>query len=185
MAVTPEPAASSPRLPFGFQPGEQVLRVCRRHWLFLWPRLLFMALVAVLPPVVVGLLVSAAGAYHGAGAKVFWVGAGIYLLFWGLRLFLTWYKYNHDIWVITNQRLVDSIKPNPFSMTISTADLVNLQDITVERSGILRTIFDFGDIICQTAAEKQEFRLSGIPDPRSVQALIDGERDRERLRYRA
>jgi hypothetical protein len=86
--------------------------------------------------------------------------------------------------VITNQRLIDSYKSNPFSLKVATADLVNVQDMSVERHGILRTMLDYGDILCQTAAEMQGFRLAGIPDPRTVQALVDRERDRERLRTR-
>ncbi len=172
-------------LPVTLQDGESVLILARRHWLFLWPRLIVLGLIAVVPPAVIAGLMSQTDAYEGLAAKAFWVVAAVYLLYWGVRIFLTWYRYNHDVWVITNQRLIDSLKSTPFSLRISTADLVNVQDITVERSGVLRTIFDFGDIICQTAAEKEEFRLAGIPDPRAVQALIDRERDRERLRYRA
>ena len=101
-----------------------------------------------------------------------------------MRVFLIWYRYRHDIWVITNQRLVDSFKSNPFSLRVATADLVNVQDMTVVRNGILRTLLDYGDIVCQTAAELQDFRLVGIPDPRDTQALVDRERDRERTRLR-
>jgi hypothetical protein len=84
--------------------------------------------------------------------------------------------------VITNQRIIDSTKTTPFKHKMSTADLVNIQDMTVERNGILRTMLDYGDIVCQTAADVQEFRLPGIPDPRDVQLLVDRERDRERMR---
>ena len=101
-----------------------------------------------------------------------------------MRAFLAWYRYHNDIWVVTNQRLVDSFKRHPFSLRISTADLINIQDMTIERSGVLRTLMDYGNIVCQTAAEQQDFRLIGIPDPRATQALVDRERDRERLRVR-
>jgi hypothetical protein len=30
----------------------------------------------------------------------------------------------------------------------------------------------------------QDFRLTGVPDPRAAQALVDRERDRERMRSR-
>ncbi len=159
--------------------------LCRRHWLFLWPRLFLMLLVAVVPATAVAVLMSKADAYEGTAEKVFWVVAGVYLVYWALRILFAWYRYHHDVWVITNQRLIDSIRNNPFSLKVSTADLVNVQDMTVERSGILRTVFDFGDVICQTAADVQEFRISSIANPREVQALVDRERDRERLRYKA
>jgi hypothetical protein len=180
-----QPQASQPRLSFALQEGETVLDIRRRHWLFLWPRMAVMLVFAIALPAVLAWLMSETGAFEGVGQTVFWIAAGLYLVYWGIRIFLAWYQYHNDVWVITNQRLVDSRKGNPFNLQLSTADLVNVQDITVQRSGILRTVFDFGDIICQTASERQQFTLSGIPDPRSAQALIDRERDRERLRYRA
>jgi hypothetical protein len=184
-AAPPPAPVEQPKLPFPMQDGESVLIVCRRHWLYLWPRLILMTLVAVGLTAVVAWVLSEVGAFEGIGRTAFFIVAAVWLLYWGTRIFLTWYRYNNDIWVVTNQRLVDSLKTNPFNLQVSTADLVNVQDITVHRSGILRTIFDFGDILCQTAAERQAFVLSGIPRPRAVQALIDRERDRERLRYRA
>jgi hypothetical protein len=183
--AAPAPPVEQPNLPFPLQEGESVLRLCRRHWLYLWPRLILMTLIAIGLTVAVAWLLSEIGAFEGIGRTAFWVIAAVWLVYWGGRIFLTWYRYNNDIWVISNQRLIDSLKTNPFNLQVSTADLVNVQDITVHRSGILRTLFDFGDIHCQTAAERQAFVLSGIPTPRDVQSLIDRERDRERLRYRA
>jgi hypothetical protein len=46
-------------------------------------------------------------------------------------------------------------------------------------------MFGFGDIVCKTAGSSDAFRLRGIPQPQDVQLLIDKERDRERMRYRA
>ena len=120
----------------------------------------------------------------GTPAKVVWALLIIHAAYRALRSFLTWYRYHNDIWVITNQRLIDSYKKHPFSLEIATADLVNVQDMSVERNGVLRTMLDYGDILCQTAAEMQGFRLRGIPNPRAVQALVDRERDRERMRTR-
>jgi hypothetical protein len=56
--------------------------------------------------------------------------------------------------------------------------------MTVLREGIFRTLFNYGDIVCQTAADIQEFRLVAIPRPQDVQLLVDKERDRERTRGR-
>ena len=185
---TPSPAATPaprpPRLPFPLQDGEIVLKLCRRHWLYLWPRMGFMAILALTPVVVVAVLLSKADALDGTTGKVFWIAAAVYLAYWAVRILLGWYRYHNDIWVVTNQRIIDSTKTTPFNLKISTADLVNIQDMSVERDGIVRTVFDYGDIVCQTAAEVQEFRLAGIPHPREVQALVDRERDRERLRTR-
>jgi hypothetical protein len=171
---------------FPLQPGESVLRVYRRHWLYLWPNILMLILVAFVPPAIIAGLLSTAGAYEGTAALVFWVIAGVWIVVWLVRAFLAWYRYHHDTWILTSQRLIDSYRRHPFSMRMSTADLVNVQDMTVLRDGILRTAFDYGDIICQTAADEQkDFHLSGIPHPREALALVDRERDRERAGRRA
>jgi len=184
--TNPAPGGNTktPGLTVPLQDGEQVLKLCRRHWVYLWPLIAIYLLVALIPPVVLGILLEQAGGYHGLGEKIFWVVAWIYLGYWLVRIFLAWYRYRHDIWAITNQRLIDSYKRHPFSLRVSTADLVNVQDMTIRRDGLLRTVLDYGDIVCQTAAEQQDFRLVGIPDPREVQSLVDRERDRERLRIR-
>ena len=87
--------------------------------------------------------------------------------------------------MITNQRLIDSYKRIRFSLRVSTADLVNVQDMTVARNGLLahdprlrrHRLPDGG-------SRGRSFRLAGIPNPREVQALVDRERDRERMRLR-
>jgi hypothetical protein len=179
-----EPTPTAPRqdVPFPLQEGETILRLFRRHWIYLWPNVSLKLLLAVLPPIV-ALIAGAGGPSDGAWA-VLWVGLAANLVYWLVRAFLSWYRYHNDIWVVTNQRLIDSYKPHPFSLRVATADLVNLQDMTVVRSGVLRTLLDFGDVVCQTASEMQEFRLTGVPDPRAAQALVDRERDRERMRSR-
>jgi len=170
------------KLHFPLHPDEKVLSIAHRHWLYLYPRLVLILLEAVVPVVVLGVILSSAGGLQGTGTKIFAVLTLLWLLFWSIRAFLAWYRYANDVWVITDQRIVDSLKTSPFNLKISTADLVNVLDMTVEQRGVLQSMLNYGDIVCQTAADLQEFRLVGIPHPREVQALVDRERDRERLR---
>ena len=113
----------------------------------------------------------------------FWAAVAVWLLYWGVRLLLNWYRYHNDIWVVTDQRIIDSFKPTPFHLRVGTADLVNIQDMSIEKSGIIPTLLNFGDVVCQTAGTGQQFRIGGVPDPERVQLLVDKERDRERMRY--
>ena len=176
-------AAETGGLPVKLQAGERVLQLCRRHWIYLWPSVALQAVFAFVPLVIGAVALDKAG-IDGTPATIIWALLLLHAAYRALRSLLTWYRYHNDIWVITNQRLIDSYKKHPFSLAVGTADLVNVQDMSVERNGILNTMLDYGDIVCQTAAEMQGFRLRGIPDPRSVQALVDRERDRERMRTR-
>ena len=188
--MTTEPAAAAaPKkdgsLHFPLQENERVLKICRRHWFYLWPRTVWYALLALAPIIVAFVAIVKLADLSGMTATVFWIAALVYLLYWLVRIFFNWYRYNNDIWVVTNQRIVDSTKTTPITLKLSTADLINVQDMTVQRDGLFRTMFNYGDVICQTAAEQQEFRLIGIPHPEDVQLLVDKERDRERVRTRA
>ena len=171
-----------PHLPFPLQDGEQVIQLCRRHWWYLWPRTILWTLFAVVPVVAAVWLLSALDVLSDLGI-FFYIAAANWLIVWLVRLLLNWYAYHNDIWVITNQRIVDSFKPTPISKRLATADLVNIQDMTVEKNGIIKTVLNFGDVICQTAATGEQFRITGVPRPEAVQLLVDKERDRERMRH--
>jgi hypothetical protein len=169
------------KLPFPLQEGEEVLALARRHWLFVYPKLAAGAVVALIP----------VGALWWAMARFDWADNGpprlvalaitvAWLAYWAVRLYFFKYRYDNDIWVITNQRVIDSAKDNWFHLRMSTADLVDIEDMTVTRAGLLGTLFDFGDIGCQTAGAVGKFSLRGIPRPREVQALVDRLRDESR-----
>ncbi len=181
MSMATEPAAN-PRLPFPLQEGERVIELCRRHWWHLWPKSILWLLFAFVPVIAAVWLLSELDILDDLGI-FFWAVAAVWLLYWAVRLLLNWYRYHNDIWVITDQRIIDSFKPTPFRLLVGTADLVNIQDMSIEKSGIIATVLNFGDVVCQTAGTGQQFRISGVPNPEQVQLLVDRERDRERLRY--
>lgn len=172
-------APASVSLPFPLQKQEKVIRVVRRHWWFLWPITLLWAVFAIGAPLVVAWLLDLINLYDNVESW-FWIAAGIWIVFWLIKIGFNWYAYYNDLWVITNQRIVDSRKPHPLKHTLASADLVNIQDMTVEKRGIFGNVFNFGDVVCQTAAAKHLFVLSGIPQPAEVQLMVDAERDRER-----
>ena len=168
------------KLPFPLQQSENVLVVCRRHWIFLWPRVIFEALIAIVPVVALFIVLRWADALDGAAPKIAGVISLVWLAIWGVRIFFIWYRYNNDLWTITDQRLVDSTRSNPFNLRMAAADLVNIVDTEVVRSGILPTLLNYGNIRVETAGERDDIFLPGVPRPAEVHALIDKERDRER-----
>jgi hypothetical protein len=141
-----------------------------------------LTLLAIVPLAIAWWVLDKIGVRDDLGI-FWWIAVLLWLVYWGIRLIFNWYRYHHDIWVVTNQRLIDSIKRHPFHLAVNTADLVNLQDIRVEKSGLTPTMLNYGSVICETAgAGTGEFVIAGIPHPETLQLLIDRERDRERTR---
>ncbi|MSQ30141.1 MAG: PH domain-containing protein [Dehalococcoidia bacterium] len=75
---------------------------------------------------------------------------------------------------------MDGQKKNWFSEEVSTADLVHLQDVALDRQGLLATMLKFGDLRVQTAGELEQFILRKIPHPQEVLAVLDRTRDAAR-----
>ncbi|MEO9255773.1 MAG: hypothetical protein ABI305_09545, partial [Tepidiformaceae bacterium] len=96
------------------------------------------------------------------------------------RAYFGWYSYEHNIWVVTNQRIIDGNRPTWFKSSMASADLVDVQDIAVEQSGPLQTMLHYGNVRCQTAGERENFMLNGIPHPTNVLAVVDSTRDAAR-----
>ncbi|HEY8767636.1 MAG TPA: PH domain-containing protein [Dehalococcoidia bacterium] len=183
----PAPAPAGPvhtiRLPFPMQDGETILQLVRRHWFFLWPRTILWTLYALVPVIVGSIILNTIGALGKHYSWLWWIVVLVWLLYWAVRLALNYYRYHNDIWVITNQRLIDSLKTTPFNLRVDTADLVNLQDMSVVKNGIIASALNFGNVNCETAgADRVPFVISGVPNPEAIQLLIDKERDRERQR---
>jgi hypothetical protein len=161
-----------------------VIELYKRHWWFLWPYTLWLIVITLVPVAIAAGLLDAIGILDDLG--LFWtVPAVLWIGYWGFRAIFNWYRYQNDIWIVTNQRIVDSFRSNPFNKRVATADLVNLQDINVQKRGLTSTMPNYGDVVCKTASASTEgFVIGGVPSPEDVQALIDRERDRERTRVR-
>jgi hypothetical protein len=86
--------------------------------------------------------------------------------------FIIWIDYYFDVWIVTNERIVNIEQKGLFSRGISELELENIQDITVEVLGIIPTFLNYGNLYVQTAAEKERFIFKHVPDPYAIKDLI-------------
>ena len=89
---------------------------------------------------------------------------------------LTWF-FNVDI--ITNERIVDVNFYTLIYREISDAQIDRIQEVTHTIGGFMGTIFNFGDILIQTAGAVPNFIFGKVPNPAGVvkilQELQEGE----------
>jgi hypothetical protein len=107
--------------------------------------------------------------------------AVVWALAMALRAYFRWYRYHHDVWLITNQRLIDSLRRHWFHQKLTSADLVGIEDVSMERHGVLQTLLDFGNLQVQTAWEQENFMPRNIHHPPDVLTMLDLDRDEARL----
>lgn len=160
-------------LPVQLQENETVVRVIKRHPLSLIGRIVGVALLLIVGIALWLWLRGLGGGLEVVLDILIAVGALAAIVYAGIY----WYRYENDLWIITNERLIDSTKTTPFNQDIKTATLTNIQDINIRKRGIFQTIFEYGDVICQTAsASGHTFEFLGVAKPAEVLDLIDDQR---------
>lgn len=86
-----------------------------------------------------------------------------------LENFLTWY---FNVYIITDERIIDVDFYNLIYKDISTAEIERIQDVSYRMGGVIRTLFNYGDVFIQTAAEKPNFEFLAVPKPDKVVKLL-------------
>jgi hypothetical protein len=97
-------------VPFVLQPGESIVVVYRRHWIHLWPALPVQVGLALLLPILLLVYLNRTTGVEPEPLvrTILFAVSLVWGVLWLLRAYFTYYRYINDIWVLTNQRLVDS-----------------------------------------------------------------------------
>ncbi len=86
-----------------------------------------------------------------------------------LEKFLNWF---FNVNLITDERIFDVDFVNLMYREITEADLDQVQDVTVEIAGAAGTLFGYGNVLIQTAAEEPRIEFNSIPNPDRVAKIL-------------
>lgn len=92
--------------------------------------------------------------------------------------FLFWY-FNADI--VTNKHIVDINFYSLLSREINEVGLEDVEIVSRKSAGILDSLFNFGDVIIETAAEQKNIRMDDISNPDFVVDKIQDLREKRKL----
>lgn len=157
----------------GQKDGEEILTVVHRHWfdilsqffiIFIMLVLLFGSLAFASP------IIAASNGNLSPGLFLF--VAQVFFIFIWLFFFVIWIDYYFDVWIVTNERIVNIEQKGLFSRDVSELELERVQDITVEVLGIIPTFLNYGDLYVQTAGETERFIFKHVPNPYAIKDLI-------------
>jgi uncharacterized membrane protein YdbT with pleckstrin-like domain len=142
---------------------EKIVLLLRRHQIsnFLW---IFLAILMVFAPLVIRLFpfLNFLPARYRTMTLFLWY---LFIFAYVLENYLCWY---FGVNIITDERIVDIDFFSLIYKEVSHCKIDQIQDITFRMGGLLRTIFNFGDVVIQTAGEVPFFELSSVPNPALV-----------------
>jgi hypothetical protein len=157
----------------GQKPQEEILLVLHRHWFDILSRffLLFVFLILLLGSSVY-LPMIFSDIEDGQGRLLFALLESLFFMLFWLVAALIWVDYYFDVWIVTNERIVNIEQKGLFSRVVSELELENIQDITTDVKGVIATFLNYGNLYVQTAAEMERFVFRNIPDPYAVKDRV-------------
>jgi hypothetical protein len=159
---------------FKLKSYEHIEMVVRKHPIFLFRDFLLFLALAVVPGGVVVMVQSVVPTLftNAIALPIIAVLGSIYYLAIWLFFFSTVLDYYLDIWVLTNDRLIAVEQEGLFSRTISEMDLWLVQDVTSEIKGIGATVFSYGKLSVQSAAEHANFHFENCFNPNGIRQKV-------------
>jgi membrane protein YdbS with pleckstrin-like domain len=84
--------------------------------------------------------------------------------------FITWY---FNINLVTEKRIVEVDFQGIVYKEVSATKLTLVQDVSYTQSGVIRTIFNYGDVLVQTAGTIDNFTFDAVPRPDDAVHIVE------------
>jgi hypothetical protein len=157
------------------QPGEKLVLFLRRHWVILVSRWFIFAGLALIPILFYFFILSnyAWILTDTVFYPLLLILASAYYLFIMLFFFNSFIDYYLDVWIVTDQRIINIEQRGMFNREIAEHDLDKIQDVSGMQKGFFQTLFSYGDVHVQTAGEIQRFIFRQVDNPFDVVRRIN------------
>lgn len=158
---------------------EKVILLIRRHfatnipWMFLGFILLLLPLIILpLTPTIFPFLAI-------SKTLQFSIISFYYLAIFGFALvnFSLWY---FNVALVTNEKIIDMDVSGILFRNVAETQLDLIQDISYTQVGAIRSIFNYGNILVQTAGELPNFEFEKAPNPAAIIHILGDLIDKER-----
>ncbi|MBI3386003.1 PH domain-containing protein [Candidatus Gottesmanbacteria bacterium] len=151
---------------------EEVVLFLRQHPIVLVPAIVILALMILFPTVILPIALHELEVSVNLPARFLIIGG----LFWYLATFgfalISFLRWFFNIYIVTNQRVVDIDFKYLLYKMFSEANLSKIQDINYASGGIFAAAFNFGDVTVETAGEVPNIEFDKVPHPERVVQTI-------------
>lgn len=153
------------------KPSEQIQLMLRRHPITFVPKF-FLFVVLLIVPFLFPIIFPASIRNDPFWGTVLILLGSAYFLFI-LVLFLEQFvDYYLDLWIVTNERIIDINQVGLFKRTVAELDLKKIQDVSSDITGFFATFFNYGDVGIQSAGATQKFGFHKVPKPHEVRTQV-------------
>lgn len=146
-----------------FRKDEQIILIIRRHWWYFIK--LFFQLIAI------ALILIACFVFLGFNSISFLVLILVIIIALLLSLYY-WFLWKNDVYILTDQRIIDINRNNIFNKEVIEFTLDKVQDVYYQQHGPIPMLVNFGEVVIETAGEQKNVKIELAPNPAHIQKKI-------------
>lgn len=155
---------------------EKIVLLLRRHPITNIRWITTVTLMALAPILLIGFpLLSILPVNFQAISVLLWY---LVTAAYALENFLSWF---FNVNIVTDERIVDIDFQNLLYKEVSDTNIDKIQDVTYKMGGAIRTVFNYGDVLVQTAAEVPNFEFLAVPNPHQIVKILQELRIEEEI----
>ncbi|MBI4059103.1 hypothetical protein HY404_02560 [Candidatus Microgenomates bacterium] len=156
-------------------PQEKIILFLRKHPIINLPWIIIAVILLLAPTFILPIfpLLSFLPAKFQLVAILGWYLVTVAFI---LENFLSWF-FNVDI--VTDERVIDIDFHNLIYREVSETKIDKVQDVTYKMGGVLRAMFNYGDVFLQTAGTVPNFQFLAVPRPDEVVKVLQALRMEE------
>ena len=154
-------------------PGETIILLLRKHFItnFSW---IFTGLILIITPIFLLPFLFLTNIFP---ANIDRDLVTLIILAWYLftagYLFVEFLLWYFTVSIVTDERIVDIDFLTILHKKYAETRISKVEDVTERKGGFIASLFDFGDVIVQTAAKEQVFEFTAAPHAERVVRIIN------------
>lgn len=145
---------------------EQLLAVYRKHEVTLVPKVL-QIFVFIFIPWFFGLKYEYV--FSSPDHTKIFIAWTLLVAFFALHAFIVW---SINVYIVTTKRLVHIVHTGLFKKTVVETPLDRILNVSFRTTGILSTLFNYGDVLVEVVGLDHSLILKAIPGPSKVKDFI-------------
>lgn len=160
-------------LTFTLHPNEKVIMLIRKHKIY-YLKHAFVLLILLILPILSYLALSYyfVNLFYSSANTIFVLIASIYYLAVLFFSLISWMNYYLDVWLITNERIIEYEQKSLFHRETSELMLESIEDVSAKIEGLIPSLVKSGNIYVQTAGQSERFIFTNAPNPEKIKETI-------------
>ena len=155
------------------EPDEQILLFLRKDLITNIPWILTSMLLLLIPiPLFSFIKTFSVDLSFMPAYSLFLLSVFYYLLVFAYAIvsYFTWF---FNISMITQKRVIDIDFAGLVYKNVAATKIEFVEDVSYVQIGVLRNVFDYGDVLIQTAGAMDNFKLHAVPKPERVIQIVE------------